>query len=663
MSDLTPEQRIARLRAQRGQAPVQPTPRASAPPAPLPPPSAAHLVVGVAPPSAPPLPGVVEATPNPASVSFIARLNERVTTYAPRPAPGATCQAGRRRLLRVIGFLAMLPMMGPLTAAQADQQPDGDSNVDDPTLADSGIPGSVPTAVVPVATVDPRLPRPAHRPTRRLRVASRSIRRRRPSIHGRPTRCRAAAKLHVSRAPRQRPPSNGRSSHGCASSNGCSSSVRDSGSGWLRLRLLPLRLRLRPPLRPRPLRPQRLRLLRLRLRRRRILRRPPRRRPILQLRLRRRRIHRLLRPGHDGRSGAAASSRDHASAASPSAAAPSASVHQPQRRLSPWLASLAWPAPTAVGSDAPSMVRAVCDRRVPCDGEPVSHHRRQRRAGPGRRAVRSRPGGPLEPFPAVERGQRRQPGDRPSRRWSPNRRRGCSTGRSSHAWRRPAGSIRWCSTASKHSDTLRRRPVLSPRRPTWSTPTRSRTSRSKSSWRCAAFGCRPEAVSIRAGSARAWPATWYSNTSVRSEPPPSRSNSVAMCVCGVRTGPAGHGRSMCSTLRDRIGLLTRLELTEGAIATSSVLGHTWTVDDRHLHHLIDPSTGQPSETDVLSVTTTSSELWWAEVVAKVAVLAGSRRAPAVMRQYGCSGVVLDRAGALVSVVADQHDALQREAQR
>ncbi len=115
--------------------------------------------------------------------------------------------------------------------------------------------------------------------------------------------------------------------------------------------------------------------------------------------------------------------------------------------------------------------------------------------------------------------------------------------------------------------------------------------------------------------------------------------------------------------RDRVGLLTRLELTEGAIATSSVLGHTWTVDDRHLHHLIDPSTGQPSETDVLSVTTTSSELWWAEVVAKVAVLAGSRRAPAVMRQYGCSGVVLDRAGALVSVVADQHDALQREAQR
>ena len=105
--------------------------------------------------------------------------------------------------------------------------------------------------------------------------------------------------------------------------------------------------------------------------------------------------------------------------------------------------------------------------------------------------------------------------------------------------------------------------------------------------------------------------------------------------------------------RDRTSVMTRLELSHGAIATSSVLGRTWTVGDRHLHHLIDPSTGQPSETDVISVTTTSSELWWAEVVAKVAVLAGSKRAPAVMRQLGCSGVVLDRTGRLVSLDVDR----------
>ena len=104
--------------------------------------------------------------------------------------------------------------------------------------------------------------------------------------------------------------------------------------------------------------------------------------------------------------------------------------------------------------------------------------------------------------------------------------------------------------------------------------------------------------------------------------------------------------------RDRVGILTRLELAEGAIATSSVLGHTWMVGDRSMHHLIDPSTGQPSESDVLSVTTTSSELWWAEVVAKVALLAGSLMAPTVMRQFGCSGVVLVRDGTLVSVAAD-----------
>ena len=112
--------------------------------------------------------------------------------------------------------------------------------------------------------------------------------------------------------------------------------------------------------------------------------------------------------------------------------------------------------------------------------------------------------------------------------------------------------------------------------------------------------------------------------------------------------------------RDRVGILTRLELAEGAIATSSVLGHTWTVGERQLHHLIDPATGQPADTDVVSVTTTSSELWWAEVVAKVAVLAGSRRAPSVMRQYGCSGVVLDRAGTIVSVTEQTQGAGMQE---
>ncbi len=104
--------------------------------------------------------------------------------------------------------------------------------------------------------------------------------------------------------------------------------------------------------------------------------------------------------------------------------------------------------------------------------------------------------------------------------------------------------------------------------------------------------------------------------------------------------------------RDRSTVISRLELTGGAVATSSVLGKTWSVGRELRHHLIDPTTGRPSETDVVSVTTTSSELWWAEVVAKVAVLAGSRRAPAVMRHHGCSGLVLDRHGALVPVVAE-----------
>ena len=67
-------------------------------------------------------------------------------------------------------------------------------------------------------------------------------------------------------------------------------------------------------------------------------------------------------------------------------------------------------------------------------------------------------------------------------------------------------------------------------------------------------------------------------------------------------------------------------LAAGAIATSSVLRRVWTRDGRTRHHLIDPATGEPSESDLGLASVVAGEAWIAEVLAKAALLRGSSRA-------------------------------------
>ncbi|MGO9874885.1 MAG: FAD:protein FMN transferase [Acidimicrobiia bacterium] len=66
-------------------------------------------------------------------------------------------------------------------------------------------------------------------------------------------------------------------------------------------------------------------------------------------------------------------------------------------------------------------------------------------------------------------------------------------------------------------------------------------------------------------------------------------------------------------------------LDEGAVATSTTLRRRWTVAGEARHHLIDPWTGEPSETDIAFVTVVAGESWIAEVLAKAELLRGSAR--------------------------------------
>jgi thiamine biosynthesis lipoprotein len=73
----------------------------------------------------------------------------------------------------------------------------------------------------------------------------------------------------------------------------------------------------------------------------------------------------------------------------------------------------------------------------------------------------------------------------------------------------------------------------------------------------------------------------------------------------------------------------------GAICTSSTLVNRW-VDHRGrpVHHLIDPATGSPAETGLLSVTVARNDAAWAEVWSKALFVAGADDIGPLARAHG-----------------------------
>ncbi len=86
----------------------------------------------------------------------------------------------------------------------------------------------------------------------------------------------------------------------------------------------------------------------------------------------------------------------------------------------------------------------------------------------------------------------------------------------------------------------------------------------------------------------------------------------------------------------------------GAVATSSTLRRRWTVDGEERHHLLDPTTGRPAETDLVAVSACSTTTWWAEVAAKVALIAGSDCALDLLRDFDTPGITVDSDGVIRS---------------
>ncbi len=91
-----------------------------------------------------------------------------------------------------------------------------------------------------------------------------------------------------------------------------------------------------------------------------------------------------------------------------------------------------------------------------------------------------------------------------------------------------------------------------------------------------------------------------------------------------------------------------LSLDHHAAATSTIARRRWVKNEIVQHHLIDPRTGRPAETDVISVSVIAGRVFTAEIFAKTALILGVEEGLAFLE------ALPDVEGALFSTTSEIH---------
>jgi thiamine biosynthesis lipoprotein len=94
----------------------------------------------------------------------------------------------------------------------------------------------------------------------------------------------------------------------------------------------------------------------------------------------------------------------------------------------------------------------------------------------------------------------------------------------------------------------------------------------------------------------------------------------------------------------RSGPAVVVALRDGAVATTTRARRTWGPPREGRHHLIDPATGRPAWTGLLSATAIAAEGWQAEVAAKAAFVGGAADGLSALEGLGAEGLLIDDRG-------------------
>lgn len=94
-------------------------------------------------------------------------------------------------------------------------------------------------------------------------------------------------------------------------------------------------------------------------------------------------------------------------------------------------------------------------------------------------------------------------------------------------------------------------------------------------------------------------------------------------------------------------VLATVLLVDGAVATSGVDARRWRTPRGDAHHLIDPRTGAPVDTDLVTATVVAADTVVAEALAKAAVISGLVGAVELLAGSGAAGLLVTTDGLAV----------------
>lgn len=83
-----------------------------------------------------------------------------------------------------------------------------------------------------------------------------------------------------------------------------------------------------------------------------------------------------------------------------------------------------------------------------------------------------------------------------------------------------------------------------------------------------------------------------------------------------------------------------VSISDGGVATSSVLKRSWSRGDVTVHHLLDPSTGRCATGDVVSATVVAGTAAWAEAFSKAPVVLGAAGCRALLAAHALPALLV-----------------------
>lgn len=118
-------------------------------------------------------------------------------------------------------------------------------------------------------------------------------------------------------------------------------------------------------------------------------------------------------------------------------------------------------------------------------------------------------------------------------------------------------------------------------------------------------------------------------------------------------GPSGDGWLVdVEDPADPARTMLTLRIRNRAVATSAPNRRRWKTGAREQHHLIDPRTRRPSESDLAQVTVVAPAAEVADVLAKVTFLLGAREGARLLSSIPAASGVLVRSGGEVEIVGE-----------